>query len=313
MKLARPCSGAARRTDGWRVQALGLGCLMLFSLVAQASVQNLETAWANFLSDGGNKEPAFAFPFQTCFQRAAETYQLPLVLLLAVARGESDFEPQAVSPASAHGLMQIQWPGTAQHLGIDRLKELYDPCTNVDAGARYLKELLRRYRGNLHRALAAYNYGPARINANTKLPQGAEWYSEYIYAHLAYVLGRGGAHIRSLRKRPYKTQRQMELMNFTRACRAEAYAKALRRTSPALDIDWFQSPSGGFRVVLSYTRSQDLTDGLRSASLARCPGHARTNPPNPAAQYQPWPKVRRLSKLKQVPQGGDSTSPPARS
>jgi hypothetical protein len=246
---------------------------MLTGLTAHAaSVHDLETAWAQFLTNGVKKQPALAFPFESCFQRAAEAYQLPLVLLLAVARGESDFEPQAVSPASAYGLMQIQWPGTARHLGIARLRDLYEPCTNVDAGARYLKELLRRYGGNLHRALAAYNYGPARIEADAEqLPQGAAWYSEYIYAHLAYVLGRGGGHVRSLRRRPYKSQRKLELMNFTRACRAEAYANALQRSSPSLDIDWFQSPSGGFRVVLSYAKAQELSEGLQSAAVAKVP------------------------------------------
>nr|MBS0021405.1 lytic transglycosylase domain-containing protein [Gammaproteobacteria bacterium] len=263
----------------WGMQVLWIGCLALSSLTAQASVHDLETTWAQFLTTGIKKQPALAFPFESCFQRAAEAHQLPLVLLLAVARGESDFEAEAVSPASAYGLMQIQWPGTAQHLGISRLRELYDPCTNVDAGARYLKELLRRYGGNLHRALAAYNYGPARIETNAEqLPQGAQWYSEYIYAHLAYVLGRGNGPIRSVRRRPYKSQRKLELMNFTRACRAEAYAKALQRSSPSLDIDWFQSPSGGFRVVLSYAKAQELSAGLQSASLAKVPWTCEEEP-----------------------------------
>ncbi len=245
---------------------------MIPCLAATASVQNLEAAWAEFLRDGIDEQPAFAFPFETCFERAAQAHRLPMVLLLAVARGESDFQPLAASPASAYGLMQIQWPGTAQHLGISRLGELYDPCTNVNAGARYLKELLRHYGGNLHRALAAYNYGPARIESSTEqLPRGAEWYSEYIYAHLAYVLGGGDGQVRALRKRPYRDQRKLELMNFTRACRAKAYANALQRNSPSLDIDWFQTPSGRFPVVLSYAKDEELSEGLQSATLAKVP------------------------------------------
>ena len=88
--------------------------------------------------------------------------------------------------------MQILWPDTARHLGIYRLSQLYDPCTNIDAGARYLKELLGNYDDNLHLALAAYNYGPSRIAKDGfNIPSGAEWYSGYIYRHLNYVLGDG--------------------------------------------------------------------------------------------------------------------------
>lgn len=91
------------------------------------------------------------------FLVAALEYGLPESLLLAVARGESDCEARARSRANAHGVMQILWPDTAKHLGINRLSDLYEPCTNIDAGARYLKELLARYDGNVHLALAAYN------------------------------------------------------------------------------------------------------------------------------------------------------------
>ena len=246
--------------------------MLLAGVTANASIYDLETAWAQFLTDGIKKQPALAFPFESCFRHAAKAYKLPLVLLLAVARGESDFEPLAVSDANAYGLMQIQWPGTAQHLGIAQLKELYDPCTNVDAGARYLKELLKRYDGNLHRALAAYNYGPTRIETGSEqLPWGAEWYSGYIYQHLAYVLGRSGSPTGPTRRNPYASQRKLELMTFTRACRAEAYVQALQRKSPSLDVSWFQSPYGGFRVVLTYARKQDLSEGLQLASLAKVP------------------------------------------
>ncbi|MCH8136086.1 MAG: transglycosylase SLT domain-containing protein, partial [Proteobacteria bacterium] len=71
-------------------------------------------------------EPAYRFPYSTCFSVAALEHDLPETLLLAVARGESDFEATARSRANAHGVMQILWPGTAKHLGIHRLSELYD-------------------------------------------------------------------------------------------------------------------------------------------------------------------------------------------
>jgi hypothetical protein len=242
----------------------------------QAGIHGLEAAWAQFLNDGVQKRPAIAFPFEACFQRAAKANQLPLALLLAVARGESNFQPQAVSRNNAYGLMQIQWPGTARHLGITELSELYEPCTNVEAGARYLKQLLRRYQGNLHRALAAYNYGPARIATDGgSLPGGAKRYSKYIYRHLAHVLGRSD---------PSSTRRKLALMNFTRACRAAAYVEALQPTSPSFDVDWFQSASGGFQVVLSYEGDQDISPLLESAAHVKVPWTCEDNSQRHAAK-----------------------------
>ena len=131
------------------------GSALLLTDVATAARQDLDARWAAYASSQTTLEPAYTFPHAMCFKAAAIQYDLPETLLLAVARGESDFEPTARSKANAHGVMQILWPGTARHLGIHRLSELYDPCTNIDAGARYLKELLAKYDGNMHLALHA--------------------------------------------------------------------------------------------------------------------------------------------------------------
>ena len=152
-----------------------------------------DIAWKNYARTETDIRPSYQFPHASCFRAAAVAYQVPESLLLAVARGESDFEETARSKANAHGVMQIQWPGTAQHLGVYRLSDLYEPCTNIDAGARYLKELMTRYSGDIHLTLAAYNYGPGRISTDGgDIPDGAKWYSGYIYRHLAYVLGDRG-------------------------------------------------------------------------------------------------------------------------
>ena len=139
---------------------------------------DVEALWDRYLSDDIRKSPAIQYPFERCFKLASAKYSLPLTLLLAVSRGESNFNPNAKSDRNCHGLMQILWPQTAKHLGIDRLEALYDPCTNILAGARYIRELMDRYDGNLHLTLAAYNYGPNRIRKNTassSIPQGAQW------------------------------------------------------------------------------------------------------------------------------------------
>lgn len=121
-------------------------------------------------------EAAAQYPYQSCFEIASRLHDVPLDVLLAVAATESAWNPDARSHADAHGIMQIQWPGTAQHLGVTRLSELYNPCLNIELGARYLRELLDRSDGDLTRALAAYNYGPGRIAGRDALPAGASRY-----------------------------------------------------------------------------------------------------------------------------------------
>lgn len=96
---------------------------------------------------------------RTLARAAAERYGLDPELVLAVVGVESGFEPRAQSPKGAQGLMQLM-PATAVELGVtDRL----DPAANLDGGSRYLDSLLRKYRGDLRRALAAYNAGPGAV------------------------------------------------------------------------------------------------------------------------------------------------------
>lgn len=222
------------------------------ALGVPGSVGNPELAWKNYLATGTALEPRYRFPHATCFRAAAVAYQLPETLLLAVARGESDFEPTARSKANAHGVMQILWPTTAHHLGIYRLSELYDPCTNIDAGARYLKEMLGRFDGNLHLALAAYNYGPVRIASDPdNIPSGANWYSGYIYRHLDYVLGdrsQATPAVRSL----YSELGRSTLVEFGEPYRAAAFVDGLLARAPGVQLDWFRKDVGRFAVVMIY-------------------------------------------------------------
>jgi hypothetical protein len=159
--------------------------------------------------------------------------------------------------------MQILWPGTAKHLGIHRLSDLYDPCTNIDAGTRYLKELLKTYDGNLHLALAAYNYGPGRIAKNAaSIPDGAVWYSGYIYRHLDYVLGS------SATKQPspdtlYSDIGQSTLLTFGEPYRAAAFIQRLEKSSPDLSLDWFRRGTGEFEVVMTYANREEFENSAR--------------------------------------------------
>jgi soluble lytic murein transglycosylase-like protein len=118
-------------------------------------------------------KPAAATP-QELVQRAAEKYGLPPALLHSVAKAESGYQVAALSPKGAIGLMQLM-PATAAELNADP----NDPEQNADAGARYLRELLIRYDGSAHRALAAYNAGPGAVERYNGVPPYRET-REYI-------------------------------------------------------------------------------------------------------------------------------------
>jgi soluble lytic murein transglycosylase-like protein len=96
---------------------------------------------------------------------AADRYGLPRELVRSVMAAESGFRPTAISPKGAIGLMQLM-PGTAQALGADP----NDPAQNVDAGTRYLRDLLEKYNYGLRHALAAYNAGPQAVDKYNGVP-----------------------------------------------------------------------------------------------------------------------------------------------
>ncbi|MFN0166763.1 MAG: lytic transglycosylase domain-containing protein [Bryobacteraceae bacterium] len=96
---------------------------------------------------------------------AARRHGLPEELIHSVVAAESGYQPAAVSPKGAVGLMQLM-PQTAKTFGVDAR----DPEQNLEAGVRYLRDLLIKYDSDANRALAAYNAGPGAVDRYGDVP-----------------------------------------------------------------------------------------------------------------------------------------------
>jgi Transglycosylase SLT domain len=112
------------------------------------------------------KMPLEQAPFGELIRKTAAKYEVDADLVFSVVAAESNFNPKAVSRRNARGLMQLL-PETARRLGV---KDIYDPAQNIDAGTRYLRDLLKIYDGDLALSLAAYNAGPGAVHRYGRIP-----------------------------------------------------------------------------------------------------------------------------------------------
>lgn len=106
--------------------------------------------------------------FRPLFERAGAAHGVDPGLLAAVAKNESGFNPRAVSPVGAQGLMQFM-PATAARFGVDP----FDPASAIDGAARYLRQLQDQF-GSVELALAAYNAGPGNVSKYGGIPPFTE-------------------------------------------------------------------------------------------------------------------------------------------
>lgn len=128
---------------------------------------------ANLASRGYLRRSVFTSAFRTApqtlnryIQLAAMNHQVDPLLIKAVIKAESNFDPNAISPKGAQGLMQLM-PGTARDLAVN---DPFDPVQNINGGTKYLRYLLDNFNGNVELSLAAYNAGPGRVTPKGAIP-----------------------------------------------------------------------------------------------------------------------------------------------
>jgi Transglycosylase SLT domain len=136
------------------------GSISLTNVPSDSRYQKIEIESSQFHTTLSEQE------LEPVIRRHSSQQQLHPALIRAVIKAESDFDPRAVSRAGAIGLMQLM-PQTAVRMDV---RDMYDPDDNVGGGAKYLRQLLNRFHGNLPLALAAYNAGENAVERYQALP-----------------------------------------------------------------------------------------------------------------------------------------------
>lgn len=136
-------------------------------------------------ADAARREVLVRLPYGSQIWRTSRKHRIDGLLVAAVIEAESRFTPNAVSPKGALGLMQVL-PSTGGLYGTP--DKLFDPSVNLEVGTRYLSWLLREFDGDLERALAAYNAGPATVARYNGVPPFRET-RKYVRKVLAIYRG----------------------------------------------------------------------------------------------------------------------------
>lgn len=129
-----------------------------------------QSASAGTSTTGAAAAPSGSSPYAAEIDAAAARHGIDPALLRGLIRAESNFDPNAGSPAGAQGLAQLM-PGTAAALGVTNP---LDPVQSIEGGAKYLSQQLKAFGGAPELALAAYNAGPGAVKRHGGVPPYAE-------------------------------------------------------------------------------------------------------------------------------------------
>jgi len=195
-----PLPRASRRTRRLHAAVGGLALLTLASTVSADIYKQVDRdgtiSFSNRPAQGAKlyakerKAPVFMpsddsperfARYDEYIHQAATLYQIPEELVRAVIRVESDFDPRAVSPANARGLMQLV-PETAERMMVT---DSFDPRQNIFGGVRYLRVLANLFNGDIQLTIAAYNAGEGAVMRYGGIPPYQET-QDYVVKVLGY-------------------------------------------------------------------------------------------------------------------------------
>jgi soluble lytic murein transglycosylase-like protein len=148
-------SNDARTITAWRF----FGNDIRESLVSLRSLRVSGTPYGSVIFNSSARATAVPEYLSPFIADAAKAHGVDPRLVAAVARRESAFNPNAISPVGASGVMQLM-PSTAKFLGVSNV---FDARQNIHGGTRYLRKLLDTFNGDLDLTLAAYNAGPGAV------------------------------------------------------------------------------------------------------------------------------------------------------
>lgn len=147
----------------------------------ESTTEDFSTYLDSETSDSTSSSLSSTMTLDEIFQEASETYGVDVNLLKAIAKQESNFDPDATSSCGAQGIMQLM-PGTAEGLGVT---DAYDPYENIMGGAKYISQMLTKYNGDTSLALAAYNAGSGNVDKYGGIPPFTET-QNYVTKVLGY-------------------------------------------------------------------------------------------------------------------------------
>lgn len=159
---------------------------MAHNAAAQSDLAEIPVLPDHAIADPARHAAGIPLRYSAKIAELAARFDLSPSLLEALVWQESRWNENAVSPVGAQGLAQLM-PGTARYLGVNSR----DPFQNLEGGARYLREQLDRFGGDLEKALAAYNAGPGRVERAGGIPNIRET-KQYVAA----IIGRLANHSR---------------------------------------------------------------------------------------------------------------------